>query len=128
MHSEPQDLLAHPLIRSIQHYCNVGEQHDYENVSFESRASAVRLPFHPDVMRTLRRKIEVFEFESVRQRDSAPPRNPSPGAVGAVYDRALFFSSITSSGCYEKSCAIIDRAYSRRKFKVSHPTTRSADI
>jgi hypothetical protein len=32
MHSEPQDLLAHPLIRSIQHYCNVGEQHDYENV------------------------------------------------------------------------------------------------
>jgi len=40
--------------------------------------------------------------------------------VGAVYDRALFFSSITSSGCYEKSCAVIDRAYSRRKFKVGH--------
>jgi hypothetical protein len=33
-------------------------------------------------------------------------------AVGAVYDRALFFSSITRSGCYEKSCAVIDRAYS----------------
>jgi len=41
-------------------------------------------------------------------------------AAGAVYDRALFFSSITSSGCYEKSCAVIDRAYSGRKFKVSH--------
>ena len=38
-------------------------------------------------------------------------------AVGAVYDRVLFFSSIPSSGCYEKSCAVIDRAYSRRKFK-----------
>jgi hypothetical protein len=38
-------------------------------------------------------------------------------AVGAVYDRALFFSSITSSGCYEKSCAVIDRAYSRRKIQ-----------
>ena len=35
-------------------------------------------------------------------------------AVGAVYDRALFFSSIASSGCYEKSCVVIDRAYSRR--------------
>ena len=35
-------------------------------------------------------------------------------AVGAVYDRALFCSSIPSSGPYEKSCAVIDRAYSRR--------------
>jgi hypothetical protein len=33
-------------------------------------------------------------------------------AVGAVYDRALFFSSITRSGIYKKSCAVIDRAYS----------------
>ena len=24
------------------------------------------------------------------------------------------------SGCYEKSCAVYDRAYSSRKFKVSH--------
>ncbi len=34
--------------------------------------------------------------------------------------RAFLFSSITSSGCYEKSCAVIDRAYSRRRFKVNH--------
>src|SRR6188508_2467194 len=45
-------------------------------------------------------------------------------AVGAVYDRALFFSSITSSRCYGKSCAVIDRAYSGRKFKVSHYRSR----
>ena len=49
MHSEPQDLLAHPLIRSIQHYCNVREQHDYENVPSDSRENSVRLPSHPVV-------------------------------------------------------------------------------
>ena len=35
-----------------------------------------------------------------------------PAAVGAVYDRALLSSKIVDAGCYEKLCAVIDRAYS----------------
>src|SRR5262245_60365231 len=42
-------------------------------------------------------------------------------AVGAVYDRALLSSKIVDAGCYEKLCAVIDRAYSKTRNPTKGP-------